>query len=554
MKEKIDCLIIGHNEIDFKESAKEILAMGQDKGAFKDLALSYLTYGNEHYNISELLNKFCLHEKKDINVYNTFHAGVAYLSTFLQRNDLTFDYINSFHDEQTELHEKLKNKDILTIAITTTFYTAVSPISEIISFIRKYNSKVKIIVGGPYITSLIYSTKDQLFIEGVLGSVIEADYIIHSNQGEDTLVKLIKSLKQGKEISNINNLYYIYNEKLCQTNYIREDNPLSENTVDWSLFNKSKPEFVNIRTSISCPFSCSFCRYPEHAGKYQTGSIDSVKMELDSLAKLKSVKCVNFIDDTFNIPTKRFKELLKIMIKQKYSFNWFSYFRCQFADEEMVKLMKESGCIGVYLGIESGNNEILANMNKKVTVEQYVKGIELLKKYDILIYANFIVGFPGETTQTANDTKNFILSNEIDFYRAQLWYCDDMQPIMDRKDEFSIEGEGFEWRHEHMNSNQASEIINDLIMTIDSPYRVPQWSFNIHGILHLHYKGFSIDRIKQFLEEINNAMRNKIKTNLNVELSASQIKKIRNSLFMDQPEEKPLRKKIDESHIGSFNF
>lgn len=94
--------------------------------------------------------------------------------------------------------------------------------------------------------------------------------------------------------------------------------------------------------------------------------------------------------------------------------------------------MKESGCEGVFLGIESGNNQILATMNKIASVEKYLEGIALLKEFDIVTYGSIIIGFPGETGETVQDTIGFIEDSGLDFYRAQLWYCEPITPI--RKD------------------------------------------------------------------------------------------------------------------------
>jgi len=85
------------------------------------------------------------------------------------------------------------------------------------------------------------------------------------------------------------------------------------------------------------------------------------------------VEALIFIDDTFNLPVKRFKEILHIL--KEYKFRWYSFFRAQYCDEETAQLMKESGCDGVYLGIESSNETILKNMDKKTTSRQNREGI-----------------------------------------------------------------------------------------------------------------------------------------------------------------------------------
>jgi radical SAM PhpK family P-methyltransferase len=358
------------------------------------------------------------------------------------------------------------------------------------------------------VRSLNPSELDYLF------KTLGADYYVNSSQGEAALVKLIRALKQDKLPHQIENIYFRETTKVnggyTRTATAPEDNKLGENMVDWRLFAGRVGEFANIRTSISCPFSCSFCGFPEHAGAYQTTKVEEIEKELHLLSGNHEVKSINFIDDTFNIPVKRFKEILRMMIKNKYPFKWHSHFRAQFADREMMELMKESGCEGVFLGIESGNDGILRNMNKKVTVEKYYKGIELLKEYGILTYGSFIIGFPGETLETVQDSITFIKESGIDFFRAQLWYCDPITPIWKQREKYHIKGSQFEWEHLTMKSNEACDLIDDIFLSIEGPVWVPQYNFEFDGTFRLFNKGITPGQLKNFLHAFNRGVKEKL--------------------------------------------
>ncbi|MFC2141212.1 radical SAM protein, partial [Acidobacteriota bacterium] len=299
--------------------------------------------------------------------------------------------------------------------------------------------------------------------------------------------------------------------------------------VNWALFADRVEEHVGIRTSISCPFSCAFCGFPRHAGKYQTAAVDKIKAELDGLAQIKSITGVNFIDDTFNVPAKRFKEILRMMIKNKYQFQWNSHFRCQFADKEMVELMKESGCEGVFLGIESGNDEILKNMNKVASADKYFKGISLLKEYEILTFGSFIIGFPGETAETVRDTSRFIEKSGLDFYRAQPWYCDTITPIWEQKEEYRIKGSQFEWSHHTMSAQQACDLIDRAFLTIEKPLWVPQYNFEFEAIFHLLHRGITLEQVKRFISAFNSGIKEKLPNPSREEISFDVLKKLKAS-------------------------
>ena len=130
--------------------------------------------------------------------------------------------------------EKLKDDDILTLAITTTFYISIYPISEIIHFIRRYNKTAKIIVGGPFIYHLINSyNSDQ--IQNAL-KFIGADYYVHNIQGEKALAGIVDSLKNGRPIQNVCNIYYKSDSKFMPTKMNEGNIILQENPIDWNLF------------------------------------------------------------------------------------------------------------------------------------------------------------------------------------------------------------------------------------------------------------------------------------------------------------------------------
>src|SRR5262249_6019856 len=147
-----------------------------------------------------------------------------------------------------------------------------------------------------------------------------------------------------------------------------ESNSLEDNFVDYALFPRQElGEFISTRTAKSCPFSCAFCAFPERAGKYTYQSVEQVERELNAIEALGTVTTVTFIDDTFNVPKGRFKEILRMMIRNKYSFKWNSTYRCDHGDEDLIELMGRAKCEGVFLGVESGSNKILKIMNKAAT-------------------------------------------------------------------------------------------------------------------------------------------------------------------------------------------
>jgi p-methyltransferase len=188
-----------------------------------------------------------------------------------------------------------------------------------------------------------------------------------------------------------------------------------------------------------------------------------------------------------------------MMIRKQYNFNWFSYFRCSNSDEEAIQLMAESGCKGVFLGIESGSPTILKNMNKAATIEKYTQGIEWLRQYGIMTFGSFIVGFPGETAATVQETIDFIKETKPDYYRAQMWYCEPGTPIQNERETYDINGEGFVWNHATMDSLEAMDHIDKMFLSITESLWLPQWSFDFWTIPYLIGKDFSFAGFKELM-------------------------------------------------------
>ncbi|MDD4111513.1 MAG: PhpK family radical SAM P-methyltransferase [Herbinix sp.] len=532
MSRVIDCLFIGHNDMIFTDYEKIIRASGIHSGAYRDLNLSFINYKNDLYTLPEIFN--FVNEKKvnknyeQLSLSNVFSLTIAYLGSFLHRRGFSFEFVNSFQDCKEELRKILTEDTVLTIAIPTTLYVAVYPILEIVSFIKKYNTIAKIIIGGPFVSNSVSYTDDGA--TQYVFKIMNADFYIYSAQGEVALAEIVRSVKEDSSYEYINNVFYRKNNAYHCDQFVEEKNKLEENAIQWELFENRLGRLASVRTTLSCPFECSFCEYPKRAGKYYTISINNIEKELDQIDSFGKVKNLMFIDDTFNVPPERFKEILRLLIRKNYGFSWYSYFRCQFADRETVELMKQSGCDGVILGIESANQTVLNNMNKHVTVEQYQKGLSLLNEYGITTHASFIIGFPGETEDSYMDTVNFIKEYKPTFYRTQIWYCSTLAPIWSQKNKYGIKGSGFEWSHATMDSSEACNLMERMFLDIKSSVWVPQYDFDFSGIVNLLKREYSLEQIKLFLECFNDGVRKKIISPDNKEVDDQYMKRIKELL------------------------
>jgi p-methyltransferase len=139
-------------------------------------------------------------------------------------------------------------------------------------------------------------------------------------------------------------------------------------------------------------------------------------------------------------------------------------------------------------------------MNKSATIEKYAQGIEWLRQYGIMTFGSFIVGFPGETEATVQETVDFIRETKPDYYRAQMWYCEPGTPIQNKRSEYDINGQGFVWSHRTMDSLEAMDHIDKMFLTIKESLWLPQWSFDFWTIPYLIGKGISLELFRELMQ------------------------------------------------------
>lgn len=503
----IDCVLVGHNQMRFDEYARTLWSMGERTGAYRDVRLSYYPHNGQIITCREFCNRRLEATQcaDDMSYDDMLSATISYLGSFLNKQGLTFDYVNSFQEGKAELACLLTQSRVEMVAITTTYYVSSFPLMEIIDFIRSLNTPVKIVVGGPFIHTQ-YRVHDESSFRLLL-SDIQADFYIINAQGERTLVDLLRAVKTDSCYESIPNLAYRRGDTYRWNMVVEESNDLGANMVNWRLFRsiaqRRTRRMVMVWTSRSCPFSCSFCSFPAHAGAYRYLSPEEVWKDLDEIEALGYVTSVTFIDDTFNVPLNRYRQIISGLAQRKYSFRWNCNFRCQYATEEVVELMKEGGCDGVFLGLESGSDPILNNMNKQVTTEAYRRGIKLLKQAGILTHASFIVGFPGETPDTVRETKDFIETTAPDFFRAQLWYYDTLTPIHREAAKYGLRNSQFEWTHNSMRAEEAANWVDDLHRSVKSSIWLPQNDFDFPSIFCLLDRGWTATKIKDALRVFN---------------------------------------------------
>lgn len=498
------CLIIGYHEIDF--SMVETLAKAKGTSSAE-----YGIFQRDHLKIdglslpyfdalSHLINKGA----GGVNDDNWYHItevpnlAAVFLTSYLCERGCEADFISYLPAELDCFENQLQSGELLAIAITTTFYVTPFPVSDICGKARLINSEVPIIVGGPLITNMYHDMTPEQFSFAL--DEMGADIYVVEDQGEKTLLRLLNVLKSGQEVAVVPNCFIREHGTFVYTGKEKENNALNEIVVNWDHFRDDQlGPTVQMRTARSCAFSCNFCDYPIRAGALSLADVDVVEKELRQLHR-RGVKNVVFIDDTFNIPARRFQDLCKMMIRNNFNFSWFSYFRCgNIRSTETYDLLKESGCAGVFLGIESADDIVLGNMNKGANSKQYYYGIEQLNKRGIASFASFITGFPGETEHSIRNNIDFINNSGPTFFRAEPFWYNHRSPVRKLAEKFGLEGDGYRWRHHTMDVRGATRSVDRMFGEVRNSIWMPMFMFDFWALPYLLGKGMRLDELCTFL-------------------------------------------------------
>jgi radical SAM superfamily enzyme YgiQ (UPF0313 family) len=353
--------------------------------------------------------------------------GIGYIAAVLRQ----YNYDVSILDPQVEslnlsqFFKKIKeiNPDVLGVSILTSTYTQSKNVTQ---FLKTHHPNIKVIVGGPHSTALPKATLEET----------KADFLI-SGEGEYAFLNVIYYLEgKGEDLKFIPNLCYRENGHV-----VINDNAISVEDLDdipfpaWDLippdtypmkphqFFFKKYPIAPIVTSRGCPFSCTFCSSANLAGrKLRRRSAKNVVDEIELLVNKYGVKEIHFEDDNFTLVRDHAKAICREIIDRKLDIVWQcpNGIRVDTIDEDLVQIMKKSGCYRLAFGIESGSQEILDRAQKQLDLKKVSSIIKMVKRAGIETHGFFILGLPGETHETIAQTRKLINELPLDFINASL--------------------------------------------------------------------------------------------------------------------------------------
>lgn len=334
------------------------------------------------------------------------------LADLLSREGIPFESMNyDLLYSNPKKADQLLNETEVVLASSTLLHD-LSELLPLISMLKRDHNKI--ILGGALCGSLYNHWKGDPLID-----------IMAIGYGEFLVPKIADWIKSSyKEIHPPEQGRIIENE---HTLFLFSGVPESRDldflpTPDWRVaeaYHQQKFEHIYYESVRGCPYRCSFCNYPFlfDDKKFRTKSAEKIAADWKFYFEELGVKYITCLDSLFTMPKKRLVELCNLLIAQKTEVKWICYARADdLADESVVELMKKAGVAQVQIGLESGNQHMLDQMNKRCTVEQNLQAIKNCRKHGVTTLVSLIVGYPGETEETLKDTLEFMREARPDFH------------------------------------------------------------------------------------------------------------------------------------------
>jgi radical SAM superfamily enzyme YgiQ (UPF0313 family) len=275
--------------------------------------------------------------------------------------------------------------------------------------LKKMDPKLPVFAGGPHV---------DVFRENIYTATGDFDALVYG-EGEETIIRLAEYVEGKRKLKEIPNLIFKKNGRTITTPIKRvEDlNTLPYPTYDEEIYpamrGNEKIKMIVLDESRGCNNNCYFCIHPIKSGKLRIKSAERVVDEMVAIKKKYGIGVFRYAGS--NTPIKLMDEIAREILKRGLKIEYTTFGHVRGVNLNTFKLLKSSGCFGMFFGIESGSQSILdKGINKRVKVEQIKKAILYAKKSGLFTAGSIIFPAPGETKATEEETLNLLSEVRLD--------------------------------------------------------------------------------------------------------------------------------------------
>lgn len=340
---------------------------------------------------------------------------LLYVASILEKLGMELLYIDTIGMgiSNFELEKRLKEfqPDLVGISIFTPhFHTA----RNFISYIKSLLPNTKTILGGVHAS---------IYPKDTLECIPDLDYVC-VGEAEMVLPEFVRRWENKESFEGLRGLVWRDGDIIKYAGHPDVKQNLDEvpfparhlilNERYFSLIS-NKRNYTVFNSSRGCPFACIFCN--DARSIWRPRSPENIADEFEQCYEKYGIREIDIYDSSFTIKKQRVLDICTELIKRGLhkKIIWNARSRVDCIDMEMLEAMKEAGCYRIFYGLESGNTEILKTLCKKANVEQMKDIVQKTHKVGISVFAYFLVGSPGETSETFRQTIDTAKSLPLDF-------------------------------------------------------------------------------------------------------------------------------------------
>lgn len=360
--------------------------------------------------------------------------GIASIAGVLERKGYEVLIVDGMAEnlEEPEILQRVVDFKPKYIGISCNYCTLHNQTLRLAKRIKEtFGSATVVFVGGNHATAL-----DALLLKQSANAI---DCIVHG-EGEPATLGLVEALEAGEPLAKIPSITFQDNQTIRKNPTLPFIANLDEVGIPaYHLLPMDKYKRYNIVSMRGCPYACSYCASTViFTRKVRYRSPQNILAEIEYLLSTYGDRLFWFSDDTFTVNRAHTMTLLQAILTRDFQFQWSCLTTVNTVKTDLLEMMKASGCQYISYGIETGSPGLLKYVGKKISPQEILQTSELTHSVGLRHYGFFIVGFPGETWTTIQDTYQLIRASSMDggamnilipLPGTSLWHtlCDEQQ-------------------------------------------------------------------------------------------------------------------------------
>lgn len=336
-------------------------------------------------------------------------VGIAYMAGVLQENSIDVEILDAsaedmdFKDVEKELLKRKPDLVALT-ALTPTIGRAL----ETAQVVKETLPDSIVVMGGYHPTFNFIETLEDENVD-----------IVIRGEGEYIMLNLVQALENQSSLHDVKGI--VFEDKNSKEIVVNPEAPLIQDLDELpfpalNLLPMKKYRLLDMDTHMTtmittrgCPMQCSFCSSAAmHGKKIRERSVENIVDEIEYLKTNYDIDTIAFMDDTFTLKKRKVMAICDEILKRNIEIMWGCTSRVDTLDEKLLKKMKEAGCITIFIGVESADQQQLDNMCKNTTIAKIENAFKIAHKLKIRTIASVALGMPGDTKEIMNKTVKFV--------------------------------------------------------------------------------------------------------------------------------------------------